>query len=72
MDFRLTWYSAFWLSWVLAALVVELVAILHTAPHDTLSEHIWWLFGRRPFWVWLIGGFLAWLLVHLLSRGRWG
>jgi len=72
IDFRFNWFTCLWITWVIVGIVIQIVALLRNAPHDTLSEHVWWLMSRRPFWVWVIGGFLAWLLVHWLSRGRWG
>ena len=70
--FRSSWYSWFWIAWVASAIVVEVVALIRPGLHDTLSEHVWFLMQRRPVWIWIIGCFLTWLLVHFLSKGRLG
>lgn len=64
-------YAIFWLTWLAVGLAFELWTIFNPHENDTLSENVWALMARKPFWGWLIAAFLVWLLVHFLSRGKW-
>jgi len=70
MDFRINWFTWLWVLWILAGLSIEVIALWRSEPYDTLSEHVWWLFCRRPVWIWVVVGFLLWSIVHFVSRGR--
>lgn len=52
-----------------AFVVVEMIAVWRAEPGDTFSEHVWSLLGG-PVSYTVIGGFLVWLLVHFLTKGK--
>lgn len=62
-------YTAFWLGWLAAFLVVEAVAVVNRRAGDTLSENVWHWFGVKarpqPWITWPLRVGLLWLLVHL-------
>lgn len=73
------WLAA-WLVWGLYFVVVEGIALFNNVKGDTLSEHVWAWLGYREGRVgkprgserlrrYLTLGFLAWLVVHLMSGG---
>lgn len=74
-------FSIFWLVWVVAAVVVELVAVRRKQSGDTLSENEWAVTGVKgdrllPAWLaWplrvIVAGFLVWLIPHF-TLGIWG
>ena len=65
-------FSKAWALWLLAFIVIEGLALLRPAKDDTLSEHVWsWLSGGPARYI-LLGGFLIWLIVHFLGKGKWG
>jgi len=37
---------------------------------DTISEFTWQAISFKPL-AFVLAGFLAWLVIHLLSKGRW-
>jgi hypothetical protein len=69
----MTAWTALWLLWGAAFLLIEGVALLNKSIGDTLSEHFWrWLKAgdRAPTWlVWAgragVLAFCAWLGLHL-------
>lgn len=63
-------YIFLWLSWFVAFGVIEALAIRDRRPGDTLSEMAWAFVSEPVLW-WTSAGFLVWLTVHILSRGRW-
>ena len=65
-------YTALWIGWVLAFVLVETFALRNDMPGDTLSEHVTKWFsvrtklGRTVFLVtW--SGFAVWFAVHILT-----
>lgn len=70
IEFLWEWrYTIAWTIWVAWFIFVEVCAIVDPDTGDTLSEHVWFLL--RPWPVWFVfAGFLAWLLIHLLTYGR--
>lgn len=67
-------WTAAWLVWGAAFLVIEGWALARKAPGDTLSEATWRLFRTGPFhtagagWgfrAFALGAFLVWLTLHL-------
>lgn len=67
--------ETFTIAWIvigLAALFLEITALLNPAKGDTLSENVWkWLRGK-PLRKFLLGAFLFWLLMHFLTEGMYG
>jgi len=63
-------FTAAWIIWGLAFIGLEAWALIRSEKGDTLSEQVWALFGVSNV-VWFMGaGFLLWLVIHFLSRGR--
>lgn len=63
---EVSWFTWFWIAWILAFVVVEVIALRRKAPGDTLSEQVWAVLRGRPV-LWFLGaGFLVWLLLHFL------
>lgn len=73
-----------WAVWVVYFLIVEGVALFNSKPGDTLSEHVWMLFGTqrrkpgepvRPRSGWtqlrrvVLLAFMVWLAAHFLTGG---
>lgn len=81
-----------WLGWGVYFAVVESAALVASwraeragavDPRDTLSEHVWWLFGvnrggigiERDANAWarvrrvILGAFMLWLSVHFMTGG---
>lgn len=66
-------WTAAWVVWLAAFLVIEGAGFVGHQPGASLSEHVWHWFhvtDRRPTaLVWLLRGlllaFLAWLFLHL-------
>lgn len=88
----MTGWTWAWLGWLVYFAVVEGAALYQSGlargrgeqdPRDTLSEHVWWLFGVNTrgtgvlrdvtWWARLrrvvLGGFLLWLSIHFLAGG---
>lgn len=71
-------FTIFWVVWALAAIPVEIWALIRKDRGDTLSEHVWKWFkvmdDRPTVWTWLwrvpLFVFLAWLTGHL-AFGWW-
>lgn len=67
------WYTAGWLAWIAAFLLLELPALANKRDGDTLSEHVWRWFrvfdSRHTPLTWALRTtlllFLGWLLLHL-------
>lgn len=72
-------FTAAWLVWGLAFLVIEGFALARKKRGDTLSEHVWSWFqlrgrkdGKRPWQIIvriLFMAFWCWLTVHFLFGG---
>lgn len=63
-------YKVFWPAWIAVALIVEAMALFNKRTGDTLSEQVWgWMNVKFVYWFVLF--FLAWLIAHFASRGRW-
>ena len=63
-------YVAAWVTLAVAFLVIETLALLDRSPGgDTLSELIWEIVAIPVLW-WVAAGFLFWLSIHFLFRGR--
>ena len=78
--FDFNWASPLWAAWIVYFLVVEGIALFNSRGGDTLSEHVWaWLgykdghvgrpTGSQRLRRYLTLGFLAWLVIHLLTGG---
>jgi hypothetical protein len=64
-------YTIAWVLWLGAFLAIEVLALLNNDPGaDTLSEHVW-LAVQTPLAWWLLAGFLVWLTIHFLFRGKY-
>ena len=61
-------FTAGWALWVAFFAVLEGIALARRAPGDTLSEHVWRLFGIRPVWFAALGAFV-WLGLHFFGFG---
>lgn len=61
----------FWRCWILAALLVEGVALANAAEGDTLSEQVWRWMALAKFIGWMVTAFLVWMTVHFATGGRW-
>lgn len=76
MNLPAPFYTIGWVTWILAFVALEALALLDRDRGDTLSEHVWaviFVGGRpRPVIYYLVGGFLVWLVMHFLARGRFG
>jgi len=66
-------YTALWIAWLVAFVVIEWSALKSAAHGDTLSEKVWrWFAVREPgarFFVLrrsLLLIFMLWLLLHLV------
>lgn len=63
-------YTILWLLWGAAFVLVEGSAIFSHKAGNTLSETIWrWFSVKGGSWTWkrfVLLGFLAWLLIHLV------
>lgn len=75
----MSWYTWAWIGFGVYFAAVETLALIRSKRGDTLSEHLWWLFGtakgtRPTVGAWLRRGVLVlalgWLAVHLLSGGQ--
>jgi hypothetical protein len=64
-------YTIFWIMWATVGAVIEVVTLTNKMEGDTLSEQVWILMNRRPFYVWLISFLLIWAFVHFLTKGKW-
>ena len=75
-------WAVVWISWLVAFLVAEGVALFNKEEGDTLSEHVWKWFAvgdaRHPRpevtgWVrarrFALLAFMAWLTAHFLTGG---
>lgn len=75
-------FTAAWVAWIAAFVVIEGIALYRKKEGDTLSEHVWKWFGTardgRPQsqpsgWVRLrrfaLLAFMVWLSVHFLTGG---
>ncbi len=77
----MTVWTWLWLAWGVLFLVIEGVALANREHGDTLSEHVWRLFGigrpgNRPAVTgsvrlrrFLLLAFMAWLALHFLTGG---
>lgn len=65
-------YVLLWILWFAAFVGIETFAVTNGEPGDTLSELVWSITRHHPLLWWLLGGFLSWLALHFLGRGRWG
>jgi hypothetical protein len=69
-------YTFAWLVWLGLFGVIEGFALMRKEKGDTLSEHIWSWFsvkGKGSMWRlrrFSLLAFLAWLVAHFLSGGR--
>jgi len=75
-DLPQTFYTVSWVLWLLAFVIIEWLALKDIDTGDTLSEHVWAVMfqdGRpRPVIYYLVAGFMVWLLLHFMFRGRFG
>jgi len=63
-------YVAAWVTLIVAFLAIETLALLDRSPGgDTFSELIWEIVAIPVLW-WVAAGFLFWLSIHFLFRGR--
>lgn len=76
----MNWATWAWIAWGAYFLGVEGAALLNSRKGDTLSEHVWAFLGYKDRQVgqptgsqrirrYLMLGFLAWLVVHLMTGG---
>ena len=64
-------YVVAWGVWIAAFIVIETLALLNRDPGpDTASELIWEIVAIPVLW-WVAAGFLFWLSIHFLFRGRY-
>jgi hypothetical protein len=71
--FRIIWAAlgGVALVWVVTALVIEFMALHDPESGDTLSETVWSMHLPHVIWF-VVAGFLAWIVIHFLSGGKWG
>lgn len=71
-------FTALWLAWLAAFIVIEGIALATRKPGDTLSEHVWRWFAIGPgvevtAWVRVrrvvLLAFCVWLGVHFMTGG---
>jgi hypothetical protein len=68
-------FAIAWILWIIAFLIIEIIAVVRKAPNDTLSEKVWAFFSVKDKSKWwrlrraLLAGFLIWLFLHFLSGG---
>lgn len=69
-------WTLYWIIWVVVGfLLPEIIALSKPGKGDTLSEQIWMLYDNSTFGkfaTWMVTAFLAWTIVHFITRGRWG
>jgi hypothetical protein len=69
-------WTASWIMWLIMFGAIELPALLNKSKGDTLSEHVWRFFSIREKsngWRarrFVLLSFLAWLITHFLSGGK--
>lgn len=61
-----------WLAWFAAFAGIEGIALVDPQPGDTLSEQIFAFLDGGPARYVLLGGFLTWLVLHFMGKGRLG
>lgn len=75
----MTWHTWAWIGFGLYFAVIEGLALARSRRGDTLSEHLWWLFGtakgtKATLGAWVRRGVLVlaltWLSIHLLFGGQ--
>ncbi len=62
------WNLGVWGGWLLAFLALELLAIVHRAPWQPLSDATWSVESRLAWLPWLVVAFLVWLMLHVVVR----
>lgn len=65
-------FSLAWIVWAVAFIAIEAAALMAPDTGGTLSEHVWLFLDGGPGRYLLVGGFLSWLAIHFLGRGKWG
>lgn len=72
-------YTWAWALWALAFFVIEGIALKDPDRGDTLSEYVWYAmftgkagFSPRSVVFYLVAGFMVWLTVHFVFKGRFG
>lgn len=67
---KLTKPRLIWISWLAVGGIIELITLFNTPQGDTLSENVWSMLTAYPFTAWIVGGFLIWLVLHFLTKGK--
>jgi len=70
MEFKGSFYSILWAIWIGYFFLVEGIALFDHHRTGTLSEHVWALMDRKPFWVWFVAFVCIWTFVHFMTRGK--
>jgi hypothetical protein len=65
-------FSLAWLVWLASFAVLEGIALWRPEPGDTLSEHVFAFLDGGPARYVLLGGFLSWLVLHFMGKGKIG
>ena len=72
-------FKFFWIAWLLAFAIVEIIALRREGGGDTFSEFVWWIIGtgesERDTWQWVarvfVIGFMVWLVPHFATGWKW-
>lgn len=66
----MTRYTVLWILWIAMFFAIEVPAMVTDPEHRGTLSHLLWKIVAHPLGWYLVAGFLAWLTVHVLSRGR--
>lgn len=67
-----TGWTLWWVGWVAAGVIAELVALISKQHGDTLSEQVWALRempGVFSLLMFMLSGFFLWLIYHFVFEG---
>jgi hypothetical protein len=65
-------FGLLWLLWIVVFLAIELTAAANHKTGDTLSEWVWHVCTAHPVVYFPFAGFLVWLVLHFLTKGKVG
>lgn len=81
----MSWWTVFWIFWLILFLIVEGMALCNKKSGDTLSENVWEWFAidvdacqgerkRGRVWMWRLRRLallvlMAWLFMHFMFGG---
>lgn len=63
-----TWFTVGWITVLIAAVALEIAALVRDEGGDTASEQIWTVLSYHPI-VWFVAlGLVAWFVIHIFAR----